>query len=255
MTQGHRALPRAGRIALVGCCLTIAAAVAEEIALPAGAAGPTLTIAPGGALHDGESISVSVGPNSVFTPHSHVNILECADPGGTAAHLPTDESTCDGNSIESNTILVGADGSFSETSYTIYALPSSTLGEQSNDQPVCNATNDCVLYIGQDQGDFTAPKIFSAPFAVAPGTVPANSTTATTAPGAGTSGASQSTPGTTASNSSPSAAGASSATGTISSGSLASTGVPNQIPWTVAIGTFFVVIGSIGRRLAPRFAR
>jgi len=232
----------------------MAAAAAEEIALPAGAAGPTLTITPGGALHDGESISVSVGPNGVFTPHSHVNILECADPGGTAAHLPTDESTCDGNTIQSDTILVGADGSFSESSYTLYALPSSALGEQSNDQPVCNATNACVLYIGQDQGDFTAPKIFSAPFALEPGTAPAASTTATTAPGTGTPGTSQSTPGATASNSSAGTTGASSSTASVSTGSLASTGVPDQIPWTLAIGTLFVIIGSVGRRLAPRFS-
>ena len=43
------------------------------------------------------------------------------------------------------------------------------MGEQANFKPICNQTNYCVLYVGQNQNDFTAPKVFSAPFLIAPG--------------------------------------------------------------------------------------
>ena len=33
-------------------------------------------------------------------------------------------------------------------------------------KPICNQTNSCVLYVGQNQNDFTAPKVFSAPFLI-----------------------------------------------------------------------------------------
>ena len=134
----------------------------------AGASAPTVTMSPSTDLHDGESVSVSIGPNTVFTPNAGVNILECADPGGTLANLPKSDSTCDGNTIQGNTILVAANGSASEAKYTVYLLPSPALGEQANNQPVCNQTDPCVLYVGQSQNDFTAPKVFSAPFTIAP---------------------------------------------------------------------------------------
>ena len=148
---------------------------------------PSLVLSPATGFHDGQSISVSVGANGYFTPNSHVNILECADPGGSVANLPKDISTCDGNTIQGNTILIAANGSFSEAHYTLYVLPSSTLGEQSNDQPVCNQSNPCVLYVGQNQNDFTAPKVFSAPFSIQSSsgssttTSPTNQTTTTLA--------------------------------------------------------------------------
>ena len=90
-------------------------------------------------------------------------------PGGSAANLPKDITTCDGNTIQGTTILVANDGSFSDSSYQVYMLPNSVLGEQPNDKPICNQTNYCVLYVGQNQNDFTAPKVFSAPFLITPG--------------------------------------------------------------------------------------
>ena len=105
-----------------------------------------------------------------------MKILECADPGGAQANLPKDDSTCDGNTIQGISILIGSDGSFSDTTYQVYMLPSQTLGEQSNFKPICNQTNDCVLYVGQNQNDFTAPKVFSAPFLISPGSGAATTT-------------------------------------------------------------------------------
>jgi hypothetical protein len=247
---------------------------------PAGASTPTLTVTPSTDLHDGESVAVSVGPNSVFTPNSRVNILECADPGGSVANLPKSDSTCDGNTIQGNTVLVAANGSASDPDYTIYLLPSPALGEQSNDQPVCNQTNPCVLYVGQNQNDFTAPKVFSTAFSIAPAAGGATTTTGVTASTGTTTTTSSntSTPSSTATadpasgNSSnttppPSATAASTTSSTVAPGvtlastgaataaaaadgtALANTGVPAALEWVVGLGIVLLLGGSLGRRL------
>jgi hypothetical protein len=150
---------------LVGCAVAGIAFVA--IAGAAGAVGaPALRITPG-PYHNEQLINVSVGPNHFFTPYSRVNIIECADPGGKSKNLPTSVTTCDGNTIQGNTILVQPNGSFSEHGYQMFALPNQLqLGEQADTVPVCNQNMSCVLYIGQNQEKFTAPKIFSLPFTI-----------------------------------------------------------------------------------------
>lgn len=249
--------PDFGRVALIGCFLTVAAGTMLGETGQAEAASPVLTVTPGGSLHDGQTIDLSVGPNTLFTPHARVNVLECADPHGTTANLPTDVSTCDGNTIQGNSVLVGADGSFSVAGYTVFQLPSTALGELANYQPVCNASNPCVFYIGQDQNDFTAPKIFSAAFSVGP----ASGAPAAPAPAAAPAGSNPSTPsgsaGSAASHagSVPTAASSSTANAANSSGSLANTGLPDQLPWTLAIGTVLLIIGSVGRRLSLRASK
>jgi hypothetical protein len=119
-------------------------------------------------FHDGQTVTVSMGPNKLFVPHSHVNILECAAPGGK--NLPTKFANCDENTIQSDTVLVGPGGTFSETAYVMYRLPSPTLGEQPTWQPVCDRNHPCVLLISEYQLDFTKPKAFSHPFVVLPST-------------------------------------------------------------------------------------
>jgi hypothetical protein len=278
---------RHGRSRLSTCevCLAAATFGLPLVALlsgsvPAGASTPTLTVSPSTNLHDGESVSVSIGPNSVFTPSSRVNILECADPGGSVANLPKSDSTCDGNTIQGNTILVAANGSASDQNYTIYLLPSPDLGEQSNNQPVCNQTNPCVLYVGQNQNDFTAPKVFSTPFTIAPATgastssttpiATATTPTATTPPSAAastTTASTATTPDPAGGNGStttppPSAAGTTtSASSTVDPGvtlastaaangtALASTGVPADLEWVIGLGILLLLSGSLGRRL------
>jgi hypothetical protein len=124
----------------------------------------------GWTFHNGQTIRVAMGPNKTFKPFLRINILECADPGGTKAHLPTSINTCDENTIQANSLIPSADGSFTQKAYTVYSLPNATLGEGPTWQPVCNATHECVLYVGEDQDDFTKPKIFSQPFTVTGGT-------------------------------------------------------------------------------------
>jgi hypothetical protein len=135
--------------------------------LPAGASAPPslkVTVAP---FHNEQRISISVGPNRFFTPYSHVNILECSDKGGQKKNLPKSVYSCDGNTIQGDTVLVNKNGSFSEHSYEVFALPNRPLlGEQPDDRPECNEKMSCVLYVGQNQENFSSPKVFSRPFTI-----------------------------------------------------------------------------------------
>jgi hypothetical protein len=238
----------------------------------ADAAQPTLTVTPtpvNGAYRDGETVGVSIGPNSLFTPNLKVNILECSDPGGTAAHLPTSVAECDGNTIQGGTILIQSDGSFSDSAYTLYSIPNYVLGEQANKQPVCNVTNPCVLYVGQNQEDFTQPKTFSAPFTISTTPIPASSTpttaagnsgvgTTTTTPTTTVAGATTSTPTTTAgTNGVGTTSPATSATdpSAVQTTSLADTGPSSLLPWLAASALLLVALGTAGRRRITRVAR
>jgi hypothetical protein len=248
-------------IAFAALFVSIAAEAAVVQVVGASAAPPALSVTPHGNLSNGQTVAVAVGPNAYFTPHAGVNILECADPGGSVADLPKDITACDGNTIQGSTILVAADGSFSVPTYPVYALPSSALGEQSNYKPLCNQTNSCVLYVGQNQNDFTAPKVFSAPFTIAAGSGTATSTTATspTAPATtnstGSSGSTSTTvAATTSSAAGTPAVGLSTATASGSAG-LANTGPPAEILWVVVSGMALLLTGAMGRRLALRWGR
>jgi hypothetical protein len=151
---------------LIGGLVLAAVSVVLLASCGGSSSGPSLSM-PSGPFHDGQTINLSVGPNHVFTPYSHINFLECADPAGTTNNLPTSESACDGNTIQGPTVLVAADGSFSLTGYELYSLPNTPqLGEGLDNRPVCDETHDCVLYVGQNQGKFTAPKMFSQPFLI-----------------------------------------------------------------------------------------
>jgi hypothetical protein len=121
------------------------------------------------AFSSGQAIDVSIPANSDLVPGSKVNIEECADPGGSPANLPTNASECDGNTIQGNTVFVNSDGSVLDANYDVYALPdTASLGEPPSAQPVCDLTDLCVLYVGENQGDFTQPHVFSQPFYVGP---------------------------------------------------------------------------------------
>lgn len=121
---------------------------------------PTVTLTPSSNLYDQQTIEVSVGANTLFAPNSSIKILEC-QAGATS------DAQCDGNTQNADSVIVGADGSFDYKSYTLYQLPSSLLGEPSTNNPKCDATHQCVLYVGENQNDFTQPKLFSATFTIA----------------------------------------------------------------------------------------
>jgi hypothetical protein len=169
---------------VVGLVVAAAVAVVLGVALTSsGGSTPTassggkpvavITPAPGSTTyHDGQSVSISVGPNKYFAPYSRIIIIECGDPGGTIDNLPKSSLTCDGNTAPGYSVLVNKDGSFSASNYQLASLPNTVFSESYDEEPVCNQTHQCVLYIGQDQSNFTQPKIFSAPFAIVASHVP-----------------------------------------------------------------------------------
>jgi hypothetical protein len=242
MNQGVRT--KGSLVPVAGLALmlvtVVLALVGEGTASAAGA--PTVSVTPAsskGAFADQQVVKVAVGANSLFTPNSRVVILECTDPGGSAANLPISYSSCDGNTIQPDTTVVHADGSFVEPSYLLYALPSAALGEQANWQPVCNASHPCVLFIGEDQNDFSKAKVFSAAFTMSGG-----------APASATSAASTALAPAPASTQAPVSA-AVSLPGT----QLAFTGTSHWLLELVALGLFLVVVALALASVVRRSAR
>lgn len=137
------------------------------------------TVASGTPYSSGQLINISVAANITlslanletagYTGEPAMKAVECDDPGGLVANLPaTPTGHCDGQTILS-TSAVNADGSFALSNYTIYALPNDiTFSESPTSTPACGIGADqCVLYLGPNQNDFSKPHLFSAPFSVA----------------------------------------------------------------------------------------
>jgi len=206
----------------------------------------------------GQVIDITVAPNSTlslsnlehqggFTGEPAMKAVECDDPGGTTANLPVVPTFhCDGSTILSTT-YINADGSFRLDNYPVYALPDSvTLGEASDGKPACGTqSNQCVLYIGPDQEDFSKPHLFSAPFLVttnsndkpsAAGTIPV------TSPGSGGAGIAVSSGSSLATSA-----------GSSGGGTLAFTGPLPATSLLILVGALMTLVGTVGRRsLRPR---
>ena len=174
----------ARRVAVTLAAVSAAGAFSlATLTSPAGATTPTegasgpyaVAVSPftaGDAYSSGQEINVVVPTNSLFVSTSNVNIVECAAPNGV---LPTLPNECDGNTIQGPTILPNSDGSINlqaegDGLYQVFALPDAiSLGESPSSAVTCGdtAATECVLYIGENQGDFTAPHVFSQPFFIA----------------------------------------------------------------------------------------
>ncbi|HEY5026669.1 MAG TPA: hypothetical protein VII76_16960 [Acidimicrobiales bacterium] len=124
-------------------------------------AGTSVTIPPGDP-HDQQTITVTgTGfPDHVKDP-TGMQILECSDPGGTTANLPSTNLFCDGSTINPSQINTTAQGSFT-AKYTVY-----TLNSTHSSNITCDKTHYCVLWVGVDYNqDFYGPHAFSTPFEV-----------------------------------------------------------------------------------------
>jgi hypothetical protein len=176
--KGHLS---SGQIARLSVIAVVAAGLTTALSMVAFATGPTEgsqvagSAIPNGPyttgipFSSGQVISIQVPANSVINPHAGISIIECSDPAGLPTNDPTNSSSCDGNTIQGDTVLANSDGSIDYSNYTIYALPDSlNLGEPPTHSPVCDLSNACVLYIGEDINDFSQPHYFSQPFWVTP---------------------------------------------------------------------------------------
>jgi len=139
-----------------------------------GATAPTGTVHPG-PFDSGQLIDVTLPANTVFDGSAYGNnntaikILECSAPNGV---IPTQTSQCDGNTVATD--FPGTDGSIdfvadNGAGYPVYYLPDSRIGD-SPSGPKCGntAATECILYIGNNQNDFTQPHVWSEPFLVNP---------------------------------------------------------------------------------------
>lgn len=159
------------RLALVGATgLALSAGISLPLSGAASASGSaSLQINAAGSAADGALLTVK-GTN--FPTHANdpsgVEIIECSDPGGTAANLPTDPSNCDGTTVSATQINTDASGGFT-TQYDVTSLNSS------DSNITCDSTHECVLWVGVDYNtDFSDPstQAFSTPFFVVSGTTP-----------------------------------------------------------------------------------
>jgi uncharacterized delta-60 repeat protein len=130
-----------------------------------GAAQAAAPFTAGTPFSSGQIITVAVPANTAFAnaTTTGINVVECSAPNGV---LPTSSQQCDGDTIQGDTIFPNVDGSFTYTSYQVFALPDAlTLGESPGGVACGNTVStECILYIGQNQLDFTQPHLWSQPF-------------------------------------------------------------------------------------------
>jgi hypothetical protein len=139
-----------------------------ELLQPGTGGGTQLPTTPIPTINDQTSVEVVVpASGSPFTAGQKLNIFECADADGLTDDLPASGNACDGLTL--NVITASTGGAVDATDDEIFQLPSTTLFESANGSPVCSATSACVLYIGQNVSDFSAPFVFSQPFYVGAG--------------------------------------------------------------------------------------
>jgi hypothetical protein len=161
------------RIALVGAAgLALGAGISIPLAGAASASGSaSVQISASGQAIDGGNLTVQ-GTN--FPTHANdpsgVEIIECSDPGGTAANLPTSSAQgCDGTTVSPTQINTSSTGALTAT-YQVTSLNSS------DSNITCDSTDYCVLWVGVDYNtDFIDPatQAFSTPFLVeSSGTAP-----------------------------------------------------------------------------------
>ena len=225
----------------LGLILAVTSLVVSGKSYASGSTGTvTAPTAPAGPYADGQTITVSGTGFATRASGNTIEIIECADPDGTPTNLPQDNSSCDGTTENSNTIVPATDGSFTDQ-YPITELDTVVSGGGYESNINCNATNYCVLWIGEDDvNNFTGttdqPVAFSPPFLINPAS--GGGTTTTTEPTTTTTELSAS-----AAETSPT----SSAGPTSSATSLAFTGVGALVGLLTFLGGLMVVGGTLVR--------
>ena len=173
-------------LALIGAVFSIATITGSEASTLTSGDGFTSlstqgTVAANTPYTSGQVINIDIAANSTMSTANliannggltgPIKFLECADPGGLPANLPTKSTECEPGTVQPIAGL-SSDGSGhldGSGGYTVYALPDvATLGPSNG--TICDAgLNPCVIGIFANQNDFTKPHLFSAPFYVSVG--------------------------------------------------------------------------------------
>ena len=144
-----------------------------------------VNLAPVGPYNDSQSITVSGTGFPVRSAlPTGLQIIECSDPGGLVANLPTDVLTaCDGTTVNGNQINTDTSGAFS-AAYSIVLLNSW------NSNISCDASHYCVLWVGQDFNNafLSGPHAFSTAFLISGNKSPQTVTFTSGAPSGATVG-------------------------------------------------------------------
>src|ERR1700676_3534184 len=123
------------------------------------------TVTAGTPFSNGQTISIQVPANSALTPNAAVKIIECMDPGGLVANLPTSAGSCDTTTVSATSIIPKSDGSFTYNGYQVFSLP----GPLFNPSPAtCDLTHACVLWIGDNYNSLNVNQLWSQPFYITP---------------------------------------------------------------------------------------
>ncbi len=122
----------------------------------------------------GQYVTLNIAANSVFSAASlgvsgdKLAIEECTDADGLPDDLPTLNTSCDSNTVQT-TEAVNDDGSLT-LDIPVYSTPDTNIGDGAT-QIKCNAVTQCVFLITTNQVTAmvdTPPHLFSAPFKVVP---------------------------------------------------------------------------------------
>jgi hypothetical protein len=151
--------PKATRLALIAAAAA-ASALTFTVPLAGSASAATAVTIPPGNPSDGQTFAVSgTGfPTRTQAP-TGLQILECSDPGGTAANLPVDATGCEGTTAKTG-VFTDAIGNFSATYTSVVLNPG-------NSSIQCDSTHFCVLWVGVDYNtSFSSQSGFSRAFEI-----------------------------------------------------------------------------------------
>jgi len=144
--------------------LAAAALAGLVVALTSGVAFAGAQVTIGGTPQNNKAVTVSgSGFPAITKDPTGVQIIECSDPKGTTANLPTSAANCDGATQNPLPVNQDAQGNFT-TQYTFQSL----TGVHGTSNVPCDATHYCVLWVGVDYNNefLGGPHAFSVPFEV-----------------------------------------------------------------------------------------
>ncbi len=121
-----------------------------------------VTLSPSGPYVSGQTVTVTVPPNSKLKPGRSLYIEECSAPDPGTVHW---FHRCDPRTKQKLHLTAGTDGTATYEGYPLYELPDVALGESGRHRPQCDLTHPCVVVVGWDLDD-PGHRLWSASFLI-----------------------------------------------------------------------------------------